>query len=340
MRFQLKPVVLVLMLMSMLSACGDAGLERRYNELERRYEALQRSVESKSEANASLQGTIKSLERQISMMQEDFIISVSIALVVVLLVAGSMRFWVHFSKKKKLLVEKQLKEVELQRLAEEKEIAIERGKEMEVKRIEAEASRLRSEKEHQEAERLKLEEEQKLENQRKESAHQAHLEEMKRLEKQKEVEAENKLLKQKEIEKQQLAHEQEMQRLEEETKRKEIERQTKLNDFPIEFHLDTFMQKLTQLKDQEMKGVLHDKYVQVYKSMNTTFESIGLIPPDKLLNVQQDVHRLNQVEIIMDLYDEKMRRVKKDTVLEEDERTEKIEYWRRLRDRDIAELEQ
>lgn len=112
-------------------------------------------------------------------------------------------------------------------------------------------------------------------------------------------------------------------------------------NFPLTVHLEGCMNKMQDVTEEELKGsTLHTRMVQVYKAIQDTLAHFKLTPADKLALVPKDVERLNQIEVVLDLYDEKIRRVRKDTVLDEIERAEKIEYWKRLRDRDIALIEE
>ncbi len=74
--------------------------------------------------------------------------------------------------------------------------------------------------------------------------------------------------------------------------------------------------------------------------MKESFEEKGLVPIDRLARVTADVERINQMETVIDLYSQKIKTVKADETLDEDEREAKIDYWQRLRDRDISRLEE
>lgn len=121
----------------------------------------------------------------------------------------------------------------------------------------------------------------------------------------------------------------------------EIQRQNALKEYPVDYHLKFLLEKLDGVSSEYFKGEVHSLYIELFGKMNETFEKLGIISPDKLVVVKDDVLRINQIETIMDLYDEKIRNVKSDQRIEDDtEREEKIDNWKRLRDRDIAEIEQ
>lgn len=85
---------------------------------------------------------------------------------------------------------------------------------------------------------------------------------------------------------------------------------------------------------------LNSILLQLYKGVDDVFQAAGKKPPSELSTVLHDSIRINQIETILDLYSEKIAKVSKDKSLEEEEKEEKKEFWRRLRDRDITKLEE
>lgn len=125
-----------------------------------------------------------------------------------------------------------------------------------------------------------------------------------------------------------------------ETARLELERQSRLADFPLEMHFDTFLEKLSKLEADQLKGTTHNRFVQLYTAMTEVFKENGLVPLEQLVHISKDAERINQIESVLDLYTEKQATVKADTTLDEDTRATKLAYWQRMQDRDIARLEE
>lgn len=114
---------------------------------------------------------------------------------------------------------------------------------------------------------------------------------------------------------------------------------SKVNDIPLSYFLSYLKEKFDSLSKQEVSGETHSKLFDTYTWLKAIFSRNGMIDPDRLEELAPDVKRINQMETLMDLYGEKIHRVKNDDSLDDEERQMKIEYWLRLRDRDIAELE-
>ena len=64
-----------------------------------------------------------------------------------------------------------------------------------------------------------------------------------------------------------------------------------------------------------------------------------LLEKKKIRPNRNTFDRLDQIETMMNLYSSKIHKVKNDETLDEPERDLKLEYWQRLRDRDIQVLE-
>ena len=75
--------------------------------------------------------------------------------------------------------------------------------------------------------------------------------------------------------------------------------------------------------------------LSVYKEKNWDFEELKLTS-----ELELDIKRINQIEIIIDHYSERIKKVKEDKNLDETERENKLKYWLRLRDRDIDRIEE
>lgn len=105
-------------------------------------------------------------------------------------------------------------------------------------------------------------------------------------------------------------------------------------------------EKLTQLlgnckKDKNnLTSELDSMLLFLFKKIEDIFEAAGKKAPSQLSTVINDSIRINQIETILDLYSEKIAKVRNDDTLHEDEQEEKIEFWRRLRDRDVSRLEE
>jgi hypothetical protein len=188
------------------------------------------------------------------------------------------------------------------------------AKELEIKRLEAQERTARAEAEAKEKSRL--------ESEAREREYRTKLE----------IESAEKA-------KRQIEKEKEAKRLEEETKQKEIEKQIKLKEFPIDEHIDEFLKKLDAAEFADIKGETHTRFLKMLELVQKRFTEIGLIEPEKLKNISEDTFRINQYEALIDLYAEKIRRVKEDPSLDDDDIAAKIEFWERLRDKEISQIE-
>lgn len=116
-------------------------------------------------------------------------------------------------------------------------------------------------------------------------------------------------------------------------------RLTKISKLPLQHFLRFMRHKLQVVESAEFQGENHSELVQLFISLKKSFLRNKLIEPDRLEQILPDVLRINQIETIIDLYGEKIHTVKQNAALDEEERQMKIDYWIRLRDRDIQELE-
>jgi hypothetical protein len=263
-------------------------------------------------------------------------------------------------KAKELEAEKRRKELELEAEKRRKEL------ELEIKRFEAEKAKEDREKEEKEVERRKFaakeaEEERKrreLEAKEREKGRALQLEqaeaekakaEKERSEQEKEKqrlaaqEAEAKK-KSQEIElglqeKRNREKEMEMEIKKAEAAKAEMEKMKELADLPFEKYLSLFADKLEMLTGKEFQGKNHSILLKFYTALKESFVRNSLVPLERLEAVSESVYGIDEAETIIDLYGEKINRVKLDESLDEEEREEKIEYWKRLRDRHISQIE-
>lgn len=108
---------------------------------------------------------------------------------------------------------------------------------------------------------------------------------------------------------------------------------------PIEAHIKAFRGFLEN--DAELDDLIGEnqgEMVQLYRAMHDAFERKGLIAINRLATVPKDVHRINQIETIIDLYSLKIKRVKEDENLSDDERQRKVEAWKHLMEKDVEAL--
>ena len=124
-----------------------------------------------------------------------------------------------------------------------------------------------------------------------------------------------------------------------EREKAEMEKVKELADLPLEKYLSVFLGKLETITSEEFQGKNHSDLLKVHTALKESFQRNNLIPLEKLEVVSQSTFGIDEAETIIDLYGEKINRVKLDESLDEEEREEKIEYWRRLRDRHISQIE-
>jgi hypothetical protein len=108
--------------------------------------------------------------------------------------------------------------------------------------------------------------------------------------------------------------------------------------YPLEILLDTFIKRLEQLEDT-IKGDKENKFLTLYLKLKEILQKTSKIPLEQRLMVADDILRINQVETLIDVYSEKIKKVKQDESLQEEEKEEKIETWKRLQEKHISEIE-
>ncbi len=116
---------------------------------------------------------------------------------------------------------------------------------------------------------------------------------------------------------------------------------TKVADIPVAHFLDFFLAKLETVANSEaLTGENQNKLLDAYTALKEKLEKNSVLTAEELASVSPDVHRINQIETIIKLYGEKIQRIKHDETLDDEEQNTQIDYLMRLRDRDIAALEE
>lgn len=116
--------------------------------------------------------------------------------------------------------------------------------------------------------------------------------------------------------------------------------ESKVQDLPLNDLINVFINRLsTETNSDALIGDKHSQYLDLYNALIKVFSDHKILSPEKLHSITQDVHRINQIETLIDLYSEKIRRAKRDDDLDEDERETKVAYWQRLMDKEISDLE-
>jgi multidrug resistance efflux pump len=104
--------------------------------------------------------------------------------------------------------------------------------------------------------------------------------------------------------------------------------------YPLEILLDTFIKRL---EEDTIKG--DNKFLTLYLKLKEILQKTSKIPLEQRPVVADDILRINQVETLIDVYSEKIKKVKQDESLQEEEKEEKIETWKRLQEKHISEIE-
>lgn len=79
--------------------------------------------------------------------------------------------------------------------------------------------------------------------------------------------------------------------------------------------------------------------VELEHQLKSSFEAHGFGDVVDLSQINSKVRRINEYQSVLDEYDRKIRAVRTDEMLNDEDREEKIEYWKRLRDRDVTQFE-
>ncbi len=120
----------------------------------------------------------------------------------------------------------------------------------------------------------------------------------------------------------------------------ELEKQLSLQKFPLSDHFIPFIEKLENTGMEQISGITHTQFMELYKTLEETFARNNALPLSRLTEIPDDVRRVNQIETLIDLYGKKMQRVRNDENLDEEDRDNKLANWERLMERDISRLEE
>lgn len=119
----------------------------------------------------------------------------------------------------------------------------------------------------------------------------------------------------------------------------ELERQNSLKQYPLAVYLDVFYQQAETLERWIENGEEENRVFDLHLKLKAMLQAASKIPLEKRERIPEQHRQLNQVETLIDLYSEKIRRVQNDEDLDDEEREEKIAYWRDLRNRQIGEIQ-
>lgn len=107
---------------------------------------------------------------------------------------------------------------------------------------------------------------------------------------------------------------------------------------PVEAHLNGLRERLNEAKLDELVGQSQAELVEVYRSIHDAFERHDLIDIHRLAAIPKDVNRINQIEVIIDLYNLKLGRTRNDASMSEEEKTRKLQALEHLMEKDIEAL--
>lgn len=110
------------------------------------------------------------------------------------------------------------------------------------------------------------------------------------------------------------------------------------NEFELETHIDTLASQLDDATLDQLVGENQGNLVVLYKAIHDAFQKHGLISINRLASVSKDVHRVNQIETIIDLYNMKIHRTENDEALPEGVRERKVQALQHLMEKDIDAL--
>ena len=110
-------------------------------------------------------------------------------------------------------------------------------------------------------------------------------------------------------------------------------------DLPFDTFVQTMQEKIAGVSDTEFRAVDQDRLRELAVAFDARFAAAGVELPSAFLEAPEHVRYVNSIEGVIDLYTRKIQKVKRDDGLDDDERDIKIEYWQRLMDKQVAELE-
>lgn len=103
-------------------------------------------------------------------------------------------------------------------------------------------------------------------------------------------------------------------------------------------HVKALSERLKEAELEELLGENQGDLVVLYRRIHDAFDSHNLITPNRLAAVPKDVHRINQIETIIDLYNLKIQRTENDQSLDEGVRDRKVQALQHLMEKDIEAL--
>lgn len=103
--------------------------------------------------------------------------------------------------------------------------------------------------------------------------------------------------------------------------------------------LPPLIAKLDYLTSDDLAGILQTQLLTLYQAVKNYCQRNHLLPPDLLLETPDDIFRINQIETIMQQYRQKIKRVRQDDAMTDEDKAEEINYWIRLRDAHISQIE-
>lgn len=109
-------------------------------------------------------------------------------------------------------------------------------------------------------------------------------------------------------------------------------------ELPLEAHILAFKKSLECCQLEDLLGDNQAELVELYKALFETFDRNGLVDINRLATVPKDVHRINQIETIIDLYNLKIDRTQNDTSMSDEVRERKVQALQHLMEKDIDAL--
>lgn len=108
-------------------------------------------------------------------------------------------------------------------------------------------------------------------------------------------------------------------------------------DTPLQIALEIFNAKVSRMSriDKTEEALL----IEAVHELEKLFQRSGRKDLSLLYSVNPDILRIDQIELIINRYSEKIEAVKNDAhISDEQERQRKIDYWEEIRDREITAL--
>jgi len=103
--------------------------------------------------------------------------------------------------------------------------------------------------------------------------------------------------------------------------------------------IEGFKERLNTFEKKDFQAANSDVLLELAVKLNDSFKRQGLVTPLQAEEVPDHLKHINNIESIIDLYTQKMQRVKVDEALDDEEREMKLENWQRLMDKQVAEME-